>query len=102
MLPQTISLPVIFLGFSVAKGDDTFIIRAAVGGKFQIQEDEERNEEVMLDSLLSRLLRHPAGGNEGVFNLQNVTNVVSDILFILIMKDGAQPTKLSAYTLHLL
>lgn len=56
----------------------------------------------MLDSLLSRLLRHPAGGNEGVFNLQNVTNVVSDILFILIMKDGAQPTKLRAYTLHLL
>lgn len=56
----------------------------------------------MVDSLLSRRLRHPAGGNEGVFNLHNVTNVVSDILFIPIMKDGDQPTKLSAYTLHLL
>lgn len=56
----------------------------------------------MLDSLLSRRLRHPAGGNERVFNLHNVTNVVSDILFSLIMKDGAQPAKLRAYALHLL
>lgn len=52
----------------------------------------------MLDPLLS----HPAGGNQGVFNLHNVTNVVSDILFIPVMKDGDQPTRLSAHTLHLL
>lgn len=102
MHPQTISLAVIFAGFSVAKGDDTFIICITVGDKFQIGEDEKGKEDAMLDSLLSRRLRHPAGGNEGVFNLHNVTNVVSDILFIPIMKDGDQPTKLSAYTLHLL
>lgn len=41
-------------------------------------------------------------GNEGVFNLHNVTNVVSDVLFILIMKHCDQPTKLRVYTLHLL
>lgn len=39
-------------------------------------------------------------GNEGVFNLHNMTNVVSDVLFILIMKDSDQPTKLRVYTLH--
>lgn len=45
MLPQTISLPVIFPGFSVAKGDDTFIILAAVGEtnfKFRRTKSETR------------------------------------------------------------
>lgn len=39
-------------------------------------------------------------GNEGVFNLHNGTNVVSDILLILIMNNFDQPTKPSAYAFH--
>ena len=43
------------------------------------------DEDVMQDSSLSRATPSAARGEDGVVNLQNVTNSTSDALFILIL-----------------